>query len=80
MGTESRKRYTFRDVPGPSVPLSFRVAESASMLLKDRVAKLIVAGEIKNQSEALQDALVTWLMIEEWKESQNGAAVARRAD
>lgn len=76
----ARQRYTFKTVPGPSVPLSFRVSESAAMLLNDRVAKLKAAGELENRSEALQDALVTWLMIEEWKESQNGAAVARRTD
>jgi len=55
------------------VPLSFRVAASAALLLDDRIARL---DDINNRTEALQDALVTWLMIEEWKESANGAPVA----
>ena len=80
MGTEARKRYTFKHFGGRKVPLSFRVAEPVSLLLDDRVAKLIAAGEIEDKTDALSDALVTWLMIEEWKESQNGAAVARRTD
>jgi len=74
MGTEAqRRRYSFKDVPGPTVPLSFRVAASAALLLDDRIARL---PDINNRTEALQDALVTWLMIEEWKESSNGAPVA----
>ena len=78
MGTESRRRYTFKDFKGRKVPVSFRVAEPVGLLLDDRVAKLIAAGEIEDKTDALSDALVTWLMIEEWKESS--AAVARRAD
>lgn len=65
-----RKRYAFKDVPGATVTVSFRIPESASMLLADRVEKLKAAGELENRTEALQDALVTWLMVEEWKESQ----------
>lgn len=63
----TRRRYTMAGM-GATVPLSFRVSVSADALLKDRVANLVAAGEIKNQSEALQDALVVWLMIEEHQE------------
>lgn len=80
MGTEARKRYSFKQFKGQKVPQSFRVPETVALLLDDRVAKLIAAGEIEDKTDALSDALVTWLMIEEWKESQNGAPVARRAD
>jgi len=77
MGTEAqRKRYSFKQFSGRKVPLSFRVAEPVSLLLDDRVAKLIAAGEIEDKTDALSDALVTWLMIEEWKEAKNGAPVA----
>jgi hypothetical protein len=66
-----RQRYTFRDVPEPlTVPLSFRVPGSVGILLEDRVAKLVEAGEIRNRTDALADALVTWLMVEEHHERQ----------
>lgn len=57
-----------------TVPLSFRIPDSVSVLLEDRVAKLIAAGEIKNRTEALQDALTCWLMIEEHQEQLRAAA------
>ena len=72
----ARKRFTFKNIPEPlSVPLSFRVPESAGLLLNDRVAKLKAAGELDNRSEALQDALVTWLMTEEYAERQAGTTL-----
>jgi hypothetical protein len=71
MGTEPRKRYTFKDVPGATVTISFRIPESASLLLTERVAR---SDDLATRTEALQDALVTWLMVEEWKESENGRA------
>jgi Arc/MetJ-type ribon-helix-helix transcriptional regulator len=74
MGTEQRKRYTFRDVPEAlSVTVSHRIPELVSMLLNDRVAKLVEAGEIRNRSDALADALVTWLMVEEHQEQLRAA-------
>lgn len=65
----AERRYTFKDVPGSTVTISFRVPEAASLLLTERVARL---EDVSNRTEALQDALVKWLMVEEWKES-NGA-------
>ena len=74
MGTE-RRRYTFRDVPEAlTVTVSHRIPESVSMLLNDRVAKLVEKGELRNRSDALADALVTWLMVEEHQERQEAAA------
>ena len=64
---DSRRRYTFKDVPGATVTISFRIPEVASLLLTDRVAR---SEDLATRTEALQDALVTWLMVEEWKESQ----------
>lgn len=59
-----------------TVPVSFRIPDSVSVLLEDRVAKLIAAGEIKNRTEALQDALTCWLMIEEHQEMIHSAGRA----
>lgn len=57
-----------------TVPISFRVPESVNELLEDRIAKLVAAGELKNRTEAMQDALTCWLMIEEHQEQLRSAA------
>lgn len=62
------KRYTFKGFPeGAAVTLSFRVPESVSLLLTDRVAR---SDDLANRSEALQDAIVKWLMMEEYAEQK----------
>lgn len=64
MGT---RRYLFKDIPGPTITLSFRVPETAAMIL----AELIPAAEgIENKSEAMQDAFVKWVMLEELEQAK----------
>jgi hypothetical protein len=48
---------------GNSVPLSFRVSKDVADLLDERIAAK-PAG-ITNRTDALQDALVVWLLLEE---------------
>lgn len=69
MGSE--RRYTFRDFPGPTVTLSFRVPETASLLLTEAVKE---AEGIANRTEALQDAMVKWIMLEELYRAQREEA------
>jgi hypothetical protein len=70
MGTEPRRRHTVRAHPaskvGKTVTLSFRVPSSWQDLLDNKVAELVAAGDdgIENRSDALQDALIVWLLIE----------------
>lgn len=70
MGT---RRYLFKDVPGPTVTMSFRVPESAAMIL----AELIPEAEgIETKSEAMQDAFVKWVMLEELERNRRREAAA----
>jgi hypothetical protein len=70
----ARNRYTFKNLAETaSVPLSFRVTESVNALLIDRIDRL---DDIANKTEALQDALVTWLMVEEYEERKSGESQA----
>jgi hypothetical protein len=64
-------RYSFRDFPGPTVTISFRVPETASILLTEAVR---LAEDVENRTEALQDALVKWLMLEELARAQAAEA------
>lgn len=69
MGAE-RRRYTRKQFPnqGPAaVTLSFRVSEAVAELLDARIATK--PNGITNRSDALQDATVIWLMLED----ENGA-------
>lgn len=73
------RRYLFKDFPGPTVTLSFRVPETASMLLTEAVAE---AEGIDNRTEALQDAMVKWIMLEELartKRQEDHAPVAEQS-
>ena len=71
MGTEV-PRYSFRDVPGPTVTVSFRIPEVAALILEELLPE---AEGVTNRTEALQDALVKWIMLEELYRARRRAAL-----
>lgn len=74
------RRYSFKDTPGPSVTISFRVPEVAAMILEELLPE---AEGVANRTEAMQDAFVKWVMLEELERSKraevNDAQVARQS-
>jgi hypothetical protein len=66
MGAE-RQRYSFKEVGGPSETISFRVPKVAHDML---MARIEAAPDLTNKTEAMQDALVVWIMLEELREAK----------
>jgi hypothetical protein len=61
-------RYNFDDVPGPTVTISFRVPETASLILDEILRDPEV--DVEKRTQAMQDAFVKWIMLEEWAKAQ----------
>lgn len=57
------QRYSFKDVPGPTTTISFRVPEVASLILDEILADPEV--DVSKRTDAMQDAFVKWVMLEE---------------
>jgi hypothetical protein len=78
MGT-GPPRYNARTNPqiksGPMVTKAFRLPQSVATLFDERVAKLIEAKDpgVQNATDALQDAVAKWLLIEEAEDQARDA-------
>jgi hypothetical protein len=59
MGT---KRYLFTDHGGPSTTISFRVPEVVRRILEELLPE---ADGVETITQAMQDAAVKWIMLEE---------------
>lgn len=56
------RRYSCKGIPGPSATISFRVPQAVKELF-DQCVEL--APDLNSQTEAGQDAVVKWIMLEE---------------
>ena len=65
------KRYLFTDHTGPTATISFRVPELAKRILEELIPE---AEGVENTTQAMQDAFVKWIMLEELeRERRNGS-------
>lgn len=76
----AERRYSVRANPqikqGPMSTMAFRVPTSVRKMFEERVDKLKAADDpgIQNNTDALQDAMVKWVLIEEASELPWGQA------
>lgn len=68
MGTG--RRYTCKGIAGPTTTISFRVPQTVKDLFDQCILE---APDLANQTEAGQDAIVKWIMLEEHGRAQADA-------